>query len=169
MIMKKLLIKPLLSLSLISSMAYPLHASAEETINFDGETDTYLETEDIVIKKISDDVSNDNLIVTPYGAGEWDLVGYENVGQTSKVYPSSGGNYKVIIEQPSYGPYLYSLREKDTYLYQTVESFKFSGKGTYETVFKNIGNYVDGDNKKAEFYIYKSTMISTKNFIAFYD
>ena len=167
--MKKSLIKTLLSLTVISSMAYPLHASAEETINFDGETETYVETKDVSIKKISDEVSNTNSILTPYGAGVWDLIGYENVGKTSKVYPSSGGNYKVIIEQPSYGPYLYSLREKDNDLYQTVDKFNITGKGTYETVFKDIGGYVDGDNKKAEFYIYKSTMTSTKNFIAFYD
>lgn len=152
----------------------------ENTIYFNGNKDDILITNDVIIRKISDSPNNnlpnlsikynylDNSIVT-MGAGKWDLIGTEYVKQTSDVYPSHGGDYRVVVTQSAYGPYLYALKEQDTVFSPTVKSFSFSGKGVYEMIFRDISDWCDGDNNLAEFFIFKSTMTSTADFISFYD
>ncbi|MFJ7841800.1 hypothetical protein ACIQXG_20450 [Lysinibacillus sphaericus] len=150
-----------------------------ETIYFSGNQGLLI-TDDVIIRKISDLPSNDipnleskfnyngNGVVT-LGAGEWDLIGDEFVKQTSGIYPSHGGDYRVSLVQSKFGPYLYALREDDGAIYQTVKNFNFSEEGVFEMIFRDISSYCDGSDGLAEFYIYKSTMTSTADYISFWD
>lgn len=153
-----------------------------ETIHFNGD-DGILITDKFIIRKISDLPTNDfddildlspklnysqNGLVT-LGAGKWDLIGDEFVKQTSSIYPSHGGDYRISFVQSKYGPYLYSLRESDGSLYDVVENFHVTGAGNYEWVWRDISSYCDGADGLAEFYIYKSTMTSTADYISFWD
>ena len=149
-----------------------------ETIIFTEDQDILI-TDELIIRKISDTPQTDlpnlaskynylNNLITR-GAGEWDLVGDEFVKQKSGIYPSHGGDYRVVVSQSKFGPYLYSLREDDGGLYSTVKSFNFSGEGMYEFFFRDISNYCDGADGLAEFYIFKSSMTSTADLISFWD
>ncbi|MEK9197052.1 hypothetical protein ACH0B5_17935 [Ureibacillus sp. 179-F W5.1 NHS] len=153
--------------------------SEVETIYFTEDQDILI-TDDVIIRRISDSPSVEmanlslksnynNTGISLLGAGEWDLIGDEFVGSKSSIYPSHGGDYRVTIVQSKFGPYLYSLREHDPLLDTTVKNFKFSGAGFYEMIFPDISGYCDGDNGQAEFFIYKSTMQSTKDLITFWD
>ncbi len=187
--MKKLF---LMSLLLVGSTVFADGAKAaetevkassqkdSETIYFD-ENQELLITDDVIIRKISDnpiDIKLANLspkynhnysdiVIT--GAGEWDLLGDETVGATSGIYPSRGGDYRVVVSQSKFGPYLYALKEDSPGISLTVKNFNFSGTGTFEMIFRDISGYCDGSDGLAEFYIFKSTMQSTKDYISFWD
>lgn len=152
----------------------------QEIIYFDGNQGDVLITDDVIIYKVSDVP----LIPLPsltasknytenemgiLGAGEWDRLGDEAVGRESGIYPSYGGDYKVTVVQSQYGPYLYALIEDDPITDITVRNFSFSKAGVYDMVFEDISGYVDGDNNQAEFFIRKSTMTSTYDYISFFD
>lgn len=149
-----------------------------ETIYFN-EDQEILITDEVIIRRISDTplINLDNLysedenlnLITPLGAGEWDLIGDEFVKKKSNIYPSHGGDYRVVLNQSKFGPYLYSLREQDDIFYQTVKNFSFSGEGVYEMIFRDISGYCDGDDGLAEFFLYKSTMTSTADYVSFWD
>lgn len=146
----------------------------KETIYFDENKDILI-TDNVIIRRISDtpDLSakyNDDesgMIIA--GAGEWDLIGDEFVGSRSSVYASHGGDYRLVINQTEFGPYLYSLREEDPIFYDVVENFNFSGKGIYEVVFRNISGYCDGDDGLAEFYLQKLTLTNIYDYVQFWD
>lgn len=153
--------------------------SEVETIYFTEDQDILI-TDDVIIRRISDTPSVEmaklslksnyiNTGISVLGAGEWDLIGDEFVGGRSSIYPSHGGDYRVVVNQSKYGPYLYSLKEQDTYFNTNVKSFDFSGAGVYEMIFPNISGYCDGDDGLAEFFIHKSTMTSTADYISFWD
>ncbi|QCR33733.1 hypothetical protein [Lysinibacillus sp. SGAir0095] len=150
-----------------------------ETIYFTEDQDILI-TDDVIIRRLSDSPSVEmanlslkrnyiNTGISLLGAGEWDLIGDEFVGSKSSIYPSHGGDYRVSLVQSKYGPYLYSLREHDTLIDTTVKNFNFSGAGVFEMIFPNISGYCDGDDGLAEFFIYKSTMQSTADYISFWD
>lgn len=144
----------------------------KETIYFEEDQDILI-TDNVIIKRISDtpDLSakhNDDELVTA-GAGVWDLIGDEFVGGKSSIYPSHGGDYRLVINQSEYGPYLYSLREHDPIMWQTVDNFSISGKGIYEMIFRNISGYCDGDDGLAEFYLEKLSHRRVYDYVQFWD
>lgn len=97
-------------------------------------------------------------------------MGWEYVKGDSNVFPSSGGNYKVEIEQTDYGPVFYQLKEKDPYFDDNVgNQYALSGARYYILTYKNIDSFCDGDNNLAEFFMHKLTHGSSSYYMAFYD
>ncbi|MGE7624885.1 hypothetical protein ACQKMD_18110 [Viridibacillus sp. NPDC096237] len=91
------------------------------------------------------------------------------MGSKSKIYPSNGGDYRVVVSQSYFGPYLYSLKEHDPLFDATVKNFDFSGAGVYEMIFRDISNWCDGDDGLAEFFLVKLTMTSNDEYVSFWD
>ncbi|AEI41011.1 hypothetical protein [Paenibacillus mucilaginosus] len=90
----------------------------------------------------------------PAGAGEWDYVGSSTFTYSSAVAKSAGGDFLVCLESGPSG--YYNLYEDDpdgnadervgyVYLYAGACG-----------AFRSIGGFVDGDNNRAEFYVYKA-------------
>lgn len=141
----------------------------KDTVYFDGEIQSILIDSDVTIESISFLEASLNSRISNYSNG-WDLVGSQYVKADSKVFSSSGGNYKVEINQPLYGPVFYQLKEQDSYFDDNVGSqYALSGAKYYILTYKNISSFCDGDNKMAEFYMHKLTHKSSKFFMAVYD
>ncbi|MDR2993760.1 MAG: hypothetical protein LBV11_08020 [Bacillus cereus] len=115
-------------------------------------------------------------LVTPLtsafaAGGEWDYLGWETTHWnsttgyyiTDPVY-SSGGDFKVCgTVNTNAVMYLYeydSGSNKDEYVGQLNA---YAGKESCK-IFRSIGKFVDGDNKKAEFYIRTHANISGAEF-----
>lgn len=100
-------------------------------------------------------------VVTPMGAGEWDYLG--KLSTVSSQNPanyvhSGGGDFKFQVESGPGGGAWYQLREYDPgsntdEIVTGYEYFLYPGD---TLIYRGISNYVDGDNKKAEFYVYES-------------
>lgn len=100
-------------------------------------------------------------VVTPMGAGEWDYLG--SLSTVSSQNPnnyvhSGGGDFKFQVVSGPGGGAWYQLREYDPgsnadELVTGYEYFLYPGD---TLIYRGISNYVDGDNKKAEFYVYES-------------
>ncbi|CAG7646309.1 hypothetical protein PAESOLCIP111_05138 [Paenibacillus solanacearum] len=98
--------------------------------------------------------------VTTMGAGEWDYLGQRSTvssqNPTNYVH-SGGGDFKFqVVSGPSGGAW-YQLREYDPgsnadEIVTGYEYFLYPGD---TLIYRGISNYVDGDNKKAEFYVYE--------------
>jgi hypothetical protein len=115
--------------------------------------------------------------VSTMGAGEWDYKGYSYTSTFygyasgwpyygSAVYASGyvhsgGGSFKVYASKSGY----YTLTEYDPSNADDIVSTKWINAGGY-AVWSNLGDYVDGDNKKAEFFVF-SNVASSK--VTFYD
>lgn len=97
------------------------------------------------------------------GTEKWIMNGDINSKQTDTIYPSTGGDY--MFEMPSHGvnsvngssPWIeIGLYEADPYpdLDDKVTSWNMLAPYVYgyDYVVRDIGHYVDGADKKAEFY-----------------
>lgn len=155
----------------------------DDIIYFDIEKDDILVTDDIIIKTVKsysdvDKYKNDiNSLIQVQGIeppnGEWDLVGFDTVYSKSSIQWSSGGDFKVVVDQTDFGPVFYQLKEHDGTIFdQNVgKQMIISGSGTVEIVYRNISSYVDDDLGPgiAEFYMQKLTHTSKGYFMAFYN
>jgi hypothetical protein len=104
--------------------------------------------------------------VPQYGSGDWDSLGSDEFTNQSKIFLSGGGDFKMCLSSNSQPGY-YQLFEEDPYnpddevISNGVKGTYFKTAGTDSNdfdsngchVFKNIGDYVDGD--QAEFYLAK--------------
>lgn len=100
-------------------------------------------------------------VVTPMGAGEWDYLG--KLSTVSSQNPanyvhSGGGDFKFQVESGPGGGAWYQLREYDpgSNADEVVTGHEYLLYPGDTLIFRGISNYVDGDNKKAEFYVYES-------------
>ncbi|MFE5319362.1 hypothetical protein ACFQ88_11710 [Paenibacillus sp. NPDC056579] len=99
--------------------------------------------------------------VTPMGAGEWDYLGQRSTvssqNPTNYVH-SGGGDFKFqVVSGPSGGAW-YQLREYDpgSNADEVVTGYEYLLYPGDTLIYRGISSYVDGDNKKAEFYVYES-------------
>lgn len=118
-----------------------------------GETDGA--TPDVTIIRANGEV------VTPMGAGEWDYLG--KLSTVSSQNPanyvhSGGGDFKFQVVSGPGGGAWYQLREYDpgSNADEVVTGHEYLLYPGDTLIFRGISNYVDGDNKKAEFYVYES-------------
>ncbi|WP_191875691.1 hypothetical protein [Streptomyces filipinensis] len=97
----------------------------------------------------------------------WDYMGatdfYDGGGgryYTADVY-STGGDIKICINTAATKNYVYDLWEHDS---TNSDEFVTAVTGGGCRTISNIGSYVDGDNGKAEFYVftYDSSAMSVK-------
>lgn len=109
--------------------------------------------------------------VSPLGPGEWDPAGqriFYGDHSNNPVY-SGGGDFMIrMIQIPNpsgttYKLYEYDPNNADDY----VGQFTFRASDVWWTL-RGIGNYVDGSNGKAEFYLKTSNSSKVSNFV-FYD
>ncbi|MFI6767522.1 hypothetical protein [Streptomyces sp. NPDC050355] len=114
------------------------------------------------------------LIATGSGAAHasagWDYVGSseftrwdEEIHFYTNYHLSTGGDFRTCHTSQPEGANTFTLWEYDPNGSKKVRSYSLS-KGCF--IFKNIGNLVDGDNNKAEFFI--STNLGEGG-VAFYD
>ncbi|WP_409162444.1 hypothetical protein [Paenibacillus sp. KR2-11] len=90
----------------------------------------------------------------PAGAGEWDYLGSSTFTTGSAVAKSSGGDFLVCLESGPTG--YYNLFEDDP-AGNADERVGYVHLSAGDCgAFRSIGGFVDGDNKKAEFYVYKA-------------
>ncbi|WP_399887216.1 hypothetical protein ACGH7X_22215 [Streptomyces sp. BBFR51] len=90
----------------------------------------------------------------PAGGG-WDDLGTREVYYQShyrtKTVKSAGGDFRACITSSTTTKRSYSLYEQDAEVYNAKLVATAEGAGCL--VFRDIGDYVDGDNNRAEFYI----------------
>lgn len=104
--------------------------------------------------------------VSPMGAGEWDYVGSSHVSYLdagiyrSGYAHSTGGDFLVCATRGNY----YALWEYDPTNADDHVSTKWIPAGGC-TAWRDIGGFVDGDNKKAEFYV----VANASAYVDFYD
>jgi len=100
-------------------------------------------------------------LFAPMGAGEWDYLGQRSTvssqNPTNYVH-SGGGDFKFQVVSGPRGGAWYQLREYDpgSNADEVVTGHEFLLYPGDTLIFRGIGGYVDGDNKKAEFYVYES-------------
>ncbi|WP_437978308.1 hypothetical protein WMF11_17825 [Sorangium sp. So ce295] len=87
------------------------------------------------------------------GSGEWDYVGSSSFSYTSAVVKSAGGDFMICLESGPSG--YYSLYEDDSSNADEYVGYVYLRPGACGA-FRGIGGFVDGDNDRAEFYVYKS-------------
>ncbi|KMM55903.1 hypothetical protein ACH95_18445 [Bacillus glycinifermentans] len=88
------------------------------------------------------------------GAGEWDKLGTYTYIYSSKPVYSSGGDFRVCLSSSAGFSLTIHLYEDDPGSNQDeYVGANYFSPGECHT-FKNIGKFVDGDNRKAEFYAY---------------
>lgn len=87
-------------------------------------------------------------------------------GGTGSIIYSTGGEFKIRVKGVSVAQSLsgtgnlsVTLYEQDSkYVFSKVKEWSIDPRTTdRDLIIKNAGDYVDGDNKKAEFYIYVAT------------
>ncbi|UQZ76862.1 hypothetical protein C2I17_21225 [Niallia circulans] len=142
-------------------------------------TNAYAETSDEVqktpIKSTVITIGEDSGFTT-MGAGTWDLINGGSTdwsfkkgekGSLGRVH-SSGGDFRITF-LGGHGEFTFDLMEYDPSGSTTVKKgIKVKSDNTF--TFRDISKYVDGDNKKAEFYIkYYNTKTSGFYRIFYYD
>ncbi|MGY0021235.1 hypothetical protein ACVHNB_19940 [Streptomyces sp. YJ-C3] len=110
------------------------------------------------------------LVATPAQASAgWDYIGttdfgkFDNRWATSPSALSSGGDVKFCIISDTTKTEEYELWENDT----TDDDYVLAVKGSGCWTVRDIGNYVDGDNNRAEFRI--ETFDSQALWVKWYD
>ncbi|MCK1995144.1 hypothetical protein GW626_18715 [Peribacillus muralis] len=103
--------------------------------------------------------SSTSKMVLPYASGGWDDVGsskmnqWDEIGWHSGYVHSTGGDFLVCVDPANKWGMTYTLWEYDSPSYsKKVGTRNYTGVGCL-SAFRGIGAYVDGDNKKAEFFI----------------
>jgi hypothetical protein len=98
------------------------------------------------------------ITVEPQSTG-WDPVGSQDLmlyssGATSNVYYSTGGDFEITFRglSSSNGYYVHLYEEDETNDDDPVGDTLY-GIGDHDFVWRNISQYCDGDNGKAEFYL----------------
>lgn len=179
------------SASEIDASASQSSESTDDIIYFDATEQDVLITDEMIIRAVRDEDRVNSLsrihslsneynegyesllngeVDTLAGNGVWDMIGYQYVYSKSEVYPSSGGDYLVEINQEINGPIFYRLKEKDTNSSDNVgNQFMLSGAELYSIEYRDITKYCDGDDGLAEFYMEKQTHTSNGTFMVFYD
>ncbi|MGM0884594.1 MAG: hypothetical protein ACQEXQ_26600 [Bacillota bacterium] len=94
-----------------------------------------------------------NAEITPMGAGEWDYLGSSTFVNSSAIAKSSGGDFLVCLESGPSG--YYNLYEYDPDNADDKVGYVYLYPGACGA-FRSIGGFVDGDNQRAEFYVYKA-------------
>ncbi|MFA3876404.1 hypothetical protein ABS735_22390 [Streptomyces sp. MMCC 100] len=91
----------------------------------------------------------------PAGGGSWDDLGtrdaYYQSEYRTKTVKSAGGDFRACITTSATTKESYNLYEQDAEPYNAKRVATVKGAGCW--VFRDIGDYVDGDNNRAEFYI----------------
>lgn len=99
-------------------------------------------------------VVSDPTDILPLGAGEWDYVGSSTFVSSSAYARSGGGDFMVCLNSgPTTYYYLYEYDPDNADEYVGYVYLRAGQCG----VFRSIGDYVDGDNKRAEFYVAKNS------------
>ncbi|MGG3123105.1 hypothetical protein ABEP18_21250 [Priestia megaterium] len=144
-----------------SQPPYALESSSNSSVEGSTAINEYGQAEGI------NDPSSVNLTIkkinpnefTTYAAG-WQPIGSDTFKTTSKTFYSGGGNIKLKITQPYLGrgyTWSYRLVEEDGWRQQVIKDFTLDNVGgTYE-ITAYTGSYVDGNNKKAEIILKKTT------------
>ncbi|MYL57575.1 hypothetical protein GLW20_08650 [Virgibacillus halodenitrificans] len=173
--------------SLLLILFFGVSVSAEESLD-----KVYIDSEEtFTIEPGKEYILDNGIIITPldkdvadklvgknkssqeygtFGAGEWDLLGTSTFKTTSKVFNSGGGDLVIYFDHPAWHrivPYRYALREKDGPIYTTLANFKL--EGGYVPLQFNVRGYTDGDNRKAELYLYKFNYITKAVWTQWYD
>jgi hypothetical protein len=107
--------------------------------------------------------------MSTFGSGSWDYVGYDVfTTQSDPPFKSGGGDFKVCLKNDSKVG-TYTLWEEDDFDIDQKVSVKYtdpyfpydfiaSGPSGYKCyIYRSIGEWVDGSNNQAEFYLKKST------------
>lgn len=100
-------------------------------------------------------------VISPMAAGEWDYLGQRSTvssqNPTNYVH-SGGGDFKFQVASGPSGGAWYQLREYDpgSNADELVTGYEYLLYPGDTLIYRGIGSYVDGDNKKAEFYVYES-------------
>ncbi|MGA8941920.1 MAG: hypothetical protein WB502_04280 [Thermoactinomyces sp.] len=93
------------------------------------------------------------LDVLPMGPGEWDYVGSSAFVSYSAYAQSGGGDFMFCLNSgPSTYYYMYEYDPDNADEYVGYVYLRAGQCG----VFRDIGKFVDGNNKKAEFYVAKN-------------
>lgn len=114
------------------------------------------------------------------GAGEWDNMGTYALHNTSQSYikqtlpslvKSSGGDFKACVKIKNPEDYYIMVK---LYEYDPANADENVGSGLIGKTggcktFSNIGKYVDGTNKKAEFYVKVWLYSNNSGSVTFYD
>ncbi len=103
-------------------------------------------------------------VISPMGAGEWDYLGSSTFVTTSAQAKSAGGDFLICLESGPSG--YYNLYEYDPDNADDRVGYVYLYPGACGA-FRSIGGFVDGDNKRAEFYVYKA--FGGTATISFYD
>lgn len=120
--------------------------------------------EDVTSENVATQGVTTNGVVSPLGAGEWDYLGSSTFTTSSAIAHSSGGDFLVCLNSGPSG--YYNLYEYDPNNADDRVGYVYLTPGDCGA-FRSIGGFVDGDNKKAEFYVYKSFGGSAT--VSFYD
>ncbi|SDW87561.1 hypothetical protein SAMN05444487_10775 [Marininema mesophilum] len=98
----------------------------------------------------------------------WDYVGKSTFTTQSSTVKSGGGNFQFCFSQTStIVPGKYGLWEQDGDDYQAAGEVTIRAGANPCAVFNDIGKFVDGSNKRAEFLITKNN--SKTATVKFYD
>ncbi len=113
-------------------------------------------------------------LITTYGAGEWDYITSDVINTIdSKIVRSNGGDFRIEVIQPYIGngfTWLYKVYEDDgRWGDDLVGTWNLYNKSSTQVIDINARNWIDGDNKKAEFYIRKMTVPTHSVNLYFYD
>ncbi|MBN8202593.1 hypothetical protein ACFRCQ_24065 [Cytobacillus firmus] len=145
-----------------------------ENVNDGLNTQSGFVEETITVKESLIPLKENSSQFTTFGAGEWDYITSDTINTgASKIVSSNGGDFLFIVDQPSVGPgftWMYKIMEDDGAVGDdTVGTVTLNNTGTPQEIIVNARNYVDGDNKKAEFYIIKMTVPTRSVDVDFYD
>ncbi|UVI33359.1 hypothetical protein [Paenibacillus spongiae] len=100
-------------------------------------------------------------VVTPMGAGVWDYLGQRSTSSSenpSNYVYSTGGDFKYKVVSGPGGGAWYQLREYDPDNADDIITDPYGYSLFYlypgdTLIYRGISGAVDGDNKKAEFYV----------------
>jgi len=164
------------SAAVLSNSTSQPSESTDNIVYYDTDKQDILITDEVIIRTIEPSESllkrTNRLGINTLNNGVWDLLGYETVYSNSSIWHSTGGDFKVEIEQTDFGPVFYQLREQDPYVDDNVgKQYSISGSKYFALEYRGISGYVDDDGVKgaAEFYMAKLTHKSNGYFMAFYD
>ncbi|MGE7692064.1 hypothetical protein ACQKMI_23050 [Lysinibacillus sp. NPDC097214] len=161
-----------LAAELSNSTSQPSEAE-ENIVYYDTDKQDILITDEVIIRTIEPEESlKSRLGINTLNNGVWDLLGSETVYSNSSIWHSTGGDFKVEIEQTDFGPVIYQLRESDPYIDDNVgKQYVISGSKYFALEYRGISGYVDDDGVKgaAEFYMAKLTHKGNGYFMAFFD
>ncbi|MGF7535080.1 hypothetical protein AAGG74_15525 [Bacillus mexicanus] len=145
--MKKSILALSLSVSLLFGLGTSLFSSPAKALEVDGEDNPT--PKNVKIEYLDKPIP----FIKPAGSGEWDFIGEEKWTRKSSVVYSGGGDLYIEFKGGKNITGNYSLWEDDPNFDDVVSTNFNIPKPGMAVIFRDIGGWVDGDNKKAEFYL----------------